>query len=30
VRQLIEEVRNEVFLRFSVKLETEIKTVGRL
>ena len=30
VRRLIEEVRNEVFLRFSVKLETEIKTVGRL
>ena len=30
VRRLIEEVRNEVFLRTSVKLETEIKTVGRL
>lgn len=30
VRRLIEEVRNEVFLRTSVKLETEIKAVGRL
>ena len=29
VRSLIEHVRNEVFLRTSIKLETEIKVIGR-